>query len=72
MAKRDYTKISIAAYKHELCVFFLSMTALFLFFALYSYNPHDSSWFYYFVRRPTLPMVWCIRSAWCGIIILFI
>ncbi len=28
-------------------VFFLSMSALFLFFALYSYNPHDSSWFYY-------------------------
>lgn len=47
MAKRDYTKISIAAYTHELCVFFLSMVALFLFFALYSYNPHDSSWFYY-------------------------
>jgi len=47
MAKRDYTKISIAAYTHELCVFFLSMIALFLFFALYSYNSHDSSWFYY-------------------------
>ncbi len=47
MAKRDYTKISIAAYTHELCVFFLSMTALCLFFALYSYNSHDSSWFYY-------------------------
>lgn len=47
MAKRDYTKISIAAYTHELCVFLLSLFALFLFFALYSYNPHDSSWFYY-------------------------
>ncbi len=47
MAKRDYTKISITQYTHELCVFFLSLIALFLFFALYSYNLHDSSWFYY-------------------------
>lgn len=49
MAKREnnHTKISIAHYLHELCVFFLSMIALFLFFALYSYNPQDSSWFYY-------------------------
>ena len=47
MAKRDYTKISIAEYTHELCVFFLSLIALFLFFALYSYRSCDSSWFYY-------------------------
>jgi S-DNA-T family DNA segregation ATPase FtsK/SpoIIIE len=47
MAKRNDTKLRIAAYRHELCVFFLSLTTLFLFFALYSYNPYDTSWFYY-------------------------
>ena len=54
MAKRDYSKISIAAYTHELCVFLLSLIALFLFFALYSYNPHDSSWFYYSSDEPQI------------------
>jgi len=59
MAKRDYAKISIAAYAHELCVFFLSLIALFLFFALYSYHPHDSSWFYYSSDEQPV-------TNWCG------
>lgn len=59
MAKRDYTKISIATYTHELCVFFLSMVALFLFFALYSYNSQDNSWFYYTSEESHI-------TNWCG------
>jgi len=59
MAKRDYSKINIATYRHELCVFFLSLIALFLFFALYSYNSQDSSWFYYSSEELHV-------TNWCG------
>ena len=47
MAKKAYKKFRMAEYKSELFVFFLCMSAIFLFFALCSYNPEDSSWFHY-------------------------
>jgi S-DNA-T family DNA segregation ATPase FtsK/SpoIIIE len=59
MAKRDYIKISITDYKQQLCVFFLSLAALFLFFALYSYNPYDSSFFSYTSDARQI-------TNWCG------
>src|SRR5438067_1807315 len=61
MAKYDYAKVSISEYKHQLCLFFLALITLFLFLALYSYNPHDTSWFSYASNQP-------LMTNWCGVL----
>ncbi len=54
----NYGKSKFSNHKHELGFIILGAITLFLCISLYSYNPEDSSWFYYAHNASV--------SNWCG------
>jgi len=55
-----YLKSRLAAYRRELWIVVFSALSLFLTVALWSYNPHDPSWFYYTSQHSVV-------TNWCGV-----
>lgn len=56
-----YSAARMSAYKHQIITLFMFACTLFLGAALYSYNPHDVSWFYYVSDGGAV-------TNWCGVV----
>ncbi|MDP3889343.1 MAG: DNA translocase FtsK, partial [bacterium] len=61
MFNNNYNQKAYISYKRDVLALFLFVLALFIGCALYSYSPHDSSWFHYSTHPVQI-------HNWCGLV----